>query len=81
MADLAEEVGLNRELVVTALSEGSYADAVRADEREATELGANGVPFFVVDRRYGFSGAQPADQILAVLDRAWTETARVTPAG
>jgi len=42
------------------------------------------VPFFVVDRRYGVSGAQPADVLLQVLDRAWADTHPtlvLTPAG
>ena len=45
-----------------------------ADEgREAAELGATGVPFFVIDRRYGVAGAQPADTLLAALQQAWDE--------
>ena len=55
------------------LAGDGYADAVRADEAEARALGISGVPFFVVDRKYGVSGAQPADQLLAVLERAWCE--------
>jgi predicted DsbA family dithiol-disulfide isomerase len=39
----------------------------------AQALGANGVPFFVIDRRYGISGAQPAEAITQVLERAWAE--------
>jgi hypothetical protein len=39
------------------------------------------VPFFVVDRSYGVSGAQPADQLLAVLERAWSERAPLTLVG
>ena len=35
-----------------------YADAVRADEASARALGANAVPFFVIDERYGIAGAQ-----------------------
>ena len=37
-------------------------------------LGATGVPFFVVDRKYGVSGAQPAEVFAQVLERAWEET-------
>jgi len=40
---------------------------------EARELGINGVPFFVVDRRCGVLGAQPADVLLQVLEPAWSE--------
>jgi predicted DsbA family dithiol-disulfide isomerase len=43
---------------------------VRADIEEAHELGANGVPFFVIDRRYGIPGAQPADVFLRALRTA-----------
>ena len=55
------------------LAEDVYADEVRIEERTAADLGATGVPFFVVDRRYGIAGAQPADVLLQVLDRAWQE--------
>ena len=70
---LAAEVGLDADESRAALRDTAYADAVRADEAEAAALGIRGVPFFVVDRRYGVSGAQPAEQLLAVLERAWTE--------
>ena len=55
--------------------------AVRADEAEAQAIGIRGVPFFVVDRRYGVSGAQPAEQLLAVLERAWAESQPLTLVG
>jgi len=41
------------------------------DEREAHELGATGVPFFVLDRRYGVSGGQPAEVFRQALEEAW----------
>jgi len=41
----------------------------------AHSLGVTGVPFFVIDRRYGISGAQPAETIVQVLERVWAETA------
>ncbi len=57
------------------LADGSYADAVRADEAQAGALGISGVPFTVLDNRYGVSGAQPAaEAFTAVLDRAWSES-------
>ncbi|AWW40236.1 DsbA family oxidoreductase [Streptomyces cadmiisoli] len=51
----------------------AYADEVRADEHEAAQLGANGVPFFVIDRKYGVSGAQPSEVFERALTRAWGE--------
>ena len=70
---LAAEAGLEAAEVAKALAEQEYAEAVRTDEADAGRLGISGVPFFVLDRKYGVSGAQPADQLLAVLERAWDE--------
>jgi len=66
------------------LESDTFGDAVRDDEREAQQFGISGVPFFVVDRTYGVSGAQPADALLEVLDTAWDEAhprTVLTPAG
>jgi predicted DsbA family dithiol-disulfide isomerase len=46
---------------------------VRADEREAAELGITGVPFFVINRRYGVSGAQPPEVMLEALRVGWKD--------
>jgi predicted DsbA family dithiol-disulfide isomerase len=48
-----------------------YADAVQADIDMARRLGANGVPFFVIDRKYGISGAQAAETFLHALRTAY----------
>ncbi|MGV9561764.1 DsbA family oxidoreductase [Streptomyces sp. NPDC003480] len=74
LVELAVEAGLDAEDARRVLTDPTaYADAVRSDEREAAELGANGVPFFVLDRRYGVSGAQPAEVFTQALTRAWGE--------
>ena len=78
---LAAEAGLDAADVEKVLETDERADAVRADEAEARALGITGVPFFVVDRSYGVSGAQPADQLLAVLERAWSERGPLTLVG
>jgi predicted DsbA family dithiol-disulfide isomerase len=71
---LAAEVGLDEAAAREVLQGDAYADAVAGDEREASELGISGVPFFVIDRRYGISGAQPAELIGQALERAWDDT-------
>ncbi|MEU3610357.1 DsbA family oxidoreductase [Streptomyces sp. NPDC035033] len=69
---LGVEAGLDEAEVRAVLADATaYADAVRADEREAAELGATGVPFFVLDRRYGVSGGQPAEVFTQALEQAW----------
>jgi predicted DsbA family dithiol-disulfide isomerase len=72
---LVAEAGLDAEEARHALEHDRFADAVRADEEQARRLGITGVPFFVVAEKYGVSGAQPADLLLQVLERAWDESA------
>ncbi|GAA3738806.1 DsbA family oxidoreductase [Streptomyces tremellae] len=73
---IAVEAGLDGAEVRSVLADpDAYADAVRDDEREAAELGANGVPFFVLDRRYGLSGAQPVEVFTQALQQAWESRA------
>jgi predicted DsbA family dithiol-disulfide isomerase len=69
----ATEVGIDEVAAKEVLAGDAYADAVEHDIREAAALGATGVPFFVVDRKYGVSGAQPVEVFTQVLDRAWQE--------
>ena len=71
LAELAEEVGLDPERVAQVLESDQYADDVRADEQRAVDLGSTGVPFFVLDGRFGIPGAQPPDVLLRMLHRVW----------
>jgi predicted DsbA family dithiol-disulfide isomerase len=70
---LAVEAGLDPGEVADVLASDRYGDHVDTDEAMARSLGATGVPLFVIDRRYGISGAQPAETITGVLERAWSE--------
>ena len=65
---LADEVGLDARAT---LASDDYADAVREDEELARRIGINGVPFFVLGRRYGVSGAQTPDVLLEALEKSW----------
>jgi predicted DsbA family dithiol-disulfide isomerase len=76
---LATEAGLDGAEVQQALSTDAHARAVRADERQATELGISGVPFFVLGGRLAVSGAQPAELLLRALHQAW-DTLEARPA-
>ncbi|HET6279916.1 MAG TPA: DsbA family oxidoreductase [Polyangia bacterium] len=71
---LAAEAGLDPDEARAVLVEGRYATAVTADGQEAHALGATGVPFFVIARRFGISGAQPTPVFAEVLAKAWAET-------
>jgi predicted DsbA family dithiol-disulfide isomerase len=71
---LVSEVGLDADEARAVLAEDRYAAEVRHDEEQAQRLGITGVPFFVIEGKYGVSGAQPADVLRQVLDRAWAES-------
>jgi predicted DsbA family dithiol-disulfide isomerase len=73
LRELAIEVGLPASDVDAVLDSDRYADAVRADEAQAQAYGISGVPFFVLGGRFGVSGAQPADALLAALEQAWSQ--------
>jgi len=73
LATVAAEAGLDEAEARRVLDGDAFAAEVAGDEREAAALGISSVPFFVVDRRYGISGAQPAELIQQVLERAWAD--------
>jgi predicted DsbA family dithiol-disulfide isomerase len=68
---LTAELGVDPGEARAALTEGRFAEDVREDELLAARLGIQGVPFFVLDRRYGVSGAQPSELLLQALEKAW----------
>ncbi|MEA2267094.1 MAG: hypothetical protein QOE27_2677 [Solirubrobacteraceae bacterium] len=68
---LAVEAGLPAEEARSVARTDRYAAEVREDERTARELGINAVPFFVFDRAFGASGAQPPEILGELLQRAW----------
>lgn len=67
---LATESGLDADEVASVLHGERFADAVRDDEREAASLGIDGVPYFVVDRRFAARGAQAPEALLELLRHA-----------
>jgi len=77
---LAVEVGLDRVEVRSMLASDRFTAEVRAEEREARELGISGVPFFVINRKIGVSGAQPAEVLRGALTQGWNQTMGDQPA-
>ncbi|WP_404447462.1 DsbA family oxidoreductase [Microbacterium marinum] len=72
---LAGDVGLDAEATREALESGRYLEAVRADQAQAQAYGIQGVPFFVIDGKYGVSGAQPAAAFAQIARQVWAERA------
>jgi predicted DsbA family dithiol-disulfide isomerase len=73
LADLAAEIGLDRDEARAALTSGEHLPAVTADKQQAVAYGISGVPFFVIDGRFGVSGAQDPSAIVEVLRKAADE--------
>jgi predicted DsbA family dithiol-disulfide isomerase len=74
LTSLGRDLGIDDGEVSELFSTDKYADDVRHDFAEARALGITGVPFFVIDRKFGLSGAQPSDTFTAALEQAWQES-------
>jgi predicted DsbA family dithiol-disulfide isomerase len=72
---LGAEAGLDRDEARATLESDAYAEDVRADEDLARRMGIQGVPYFVLNRRFGVSGAQPAEVLVQAFERARQEAA------
>lgn len=72
LVDIARDAGLDPDRARTALENGTFTEAVRADEAAAQALGITGVPFFVLDSAYAVSGGQSTETFLSALEQAWS---------
>jgi predicted DsbA family dithiol-disulfide isomerase len=72
---MASEVGISKLETRTVLAGTRFAADVRADEAIAQQLGIAAVPTFVVNRKLAMSGANPPDQLLALLRQGWEQDA------
>jgi predicted DsbA family dithiol-disulfide isomerase len=73
LLQLGVEIGLDSSDLKAALENGMYAEDVKADIREAQQIGVRGVPFFVFDRKYAVSGAQSVQTFLQTLEKPFGE--------
>ncbi len=80
LIELGASIGLNPIEVRQTLESDAYADAVKQDIEKARKLGIQGVPFFVMNNKYGVSGAQAATVFAATLEKSFTEWQQENPA-
>jgi len=73
LISVAKSIGIDESEVIKVLDADTFRDEVLADRTLATQLGATGVPFFVIDMKYGISGAQPLEAFTQTLEGAWAE--------
>lgn len=74
LAEIANSIGLDKIEAEEYLSTDKGSDAVKADIEEAKRMSIGGVPFFVIDRTYGISGAQPINAMAQTLRQAYAES-------
>lgn len=79
LISLGNEVGLDQEKIEVMLKSNQFQDAVDQDIYESRKLGVRGVPFFVLNRKFGISGAQPDEVFDQTLEKAWAEFAKNNP--
>lgn len=73
LVELGEELGLQEKEIREVLESARFDEAVDGDIYESRQLGIKGVPFFVLDRKYGISGAQADEVFTQNLEKAWDE--------
>ncbi|WP_219838664.1 DsbA family oxidoreductase [Paenibacillus sp. R14(2021)] len=73
LVGIAAEIGLNPDEARDVLNGDEFTTEVQAECSEASQLGATGVPFFVINRKYAVAGAQQSDVFLDVLNKSWEE--------
>lgn len=76
---LGEDVGLDAAAIQEVLTSDKFDNEVDQDIYESRQVGVRGVPFFVLDRKYGISGAQPDAVFDDTLQKAWAEYAKSNP--
>ncbi len=72
LCEIARENGLDHDAIRAELEAGAMRDEVLSDIARSEQLGISGVPFFVINDRFAFSGAQPPEAMLKILERAVT---------
>jgi predicted DsbA family dithiol-disulfide isomerase len=78
LKSIAETAGLDKEQFEHIVRDGVLDDEVKMDIHEAQQIGVRGVPFFVFNRKYAISGAQPIEAFTQTLEKSitdWTATA------
>lgn len=71
LAQIGAEVGLDREAVRQMLERSEFKEEVVGDHASATLMGISSIPYYVLNEKYGMSGAQTVDAFLEALEEAY----------
>ncbi len=73
LVEIGTSIGLEPQALKTILESDAFAYEMTQDIQEAQNIGVQGVPFFVFDRKYAVSGAQPVEAFLQTLEKVYSE--------
>ncbi|MEZ4804339.1 MAG: DsbA family oxidoreductase [Bacteroidia bacterium] len=73
LIEIADSIGLNTIESRKAIESNTFESKVEEDAYDAQQIGVRGVPFFVFDRKYGISGAQPLEVFERTLKQCFDE--------
>jgi len=73
LTEIGSKIGLQENEILEVLNSDKYGAEVRADIEEAQNIGVRGVPFFVMDRAYAVSGAQPVEVFKETLEKSFED--------
>lgn len=79
LIQLGKDIGLNENEIANSFTDDKYLELVNKDIEEARSIGVSGVPFFVFDRKYAVSGAQPPHAFIDALQKSFTEWREENP--
>lgn len=79
LVEIGQTMGLLKEELERLFAGDEFAEAVRYDVYESQQMGVRGVPYFVLDRKYALSGAQPIETFTAALTQSFTEWKETQP--
>jgi predicted DsbA family dithiol-disulfide isomerase len=75
LADVAAEIGLNRDDALAVLEDQRFANEVRAAEKSWISQGISGVPAVIFNRRHLVTGAQGVENYTRILEQLATADA------
>jgi protein disulfide-isomerase len=73
LLELGQQIGLSEPEIVVAITTKQFDDVINRDIQESQQIGVKGVPFFVFDRKYALSGAQPIEQFVKCIQQVLSE--------
>ncbi len=73
LIEIGKSVGLSESEVKEALNSDSLRYKVKEDEMLARKIGVRAVPFFILNDKYGISGAQQPEMFLEALEKSYKE--------